>query len=63
MLTQNLLGLRLTLLEKKCTEQSFELKARFPVYPKFIKMINHNLKEKIEKLSDDENYVRREFWR
>jgi len=26
-------------------------------------MINHNLKEKIEKLSDDEKYVRREFWR
>jgi len=25
-------------------------------------MINQNLKEKIEKLSDDENYVRREFW-
>jgi 7,8-didemethyl-8-hydroxy-5-deazariboflavin synthase CofG subunit len=50
-------------LEKKCNEQSFELKARFPVYPKFIKMINPNLKEKIEKLSDDEKYVRREFWR
>jgi len=26
-------------------------------------MINPNLKEKIEKLSDDENYVRRKFWR
>jgi len=26
-------------------------------------MINPNLKEKIEKLSDDENYVRRELWR
>jgi len=26
-------------------------------------MINPNLKEKIEKLSDEENYVRREFWR
>jgi len=26
-------------------------------------MINQNLKEKIEKLSDNENYVRREFWR
>jgi len=26
-------------------------------------MINPNLKEKIERLSDDENYVRREFWR
>jgi len=50
-------------LESKCTEQGFELKARFPVYPKFIKMINPNLKEKIEKLSDNENYVRREFWR
>jgi len=50
-------------LENKCAEQSFELKARFPVYPKFIKMINPNLKEKIEKLSDNENYVRREFWR
>jgi len=50
-------------LKNKCAEQSFELKARFPVYPKFIKMINPNLKEKIEKLSDNENYVRREFWR
>jgi len=39
------------------------LKARFPVYPEFINMINPNLKEKIEKLSDDEKYVRREFWR
>jgi len=26
-------------------------------------MITPNLKEKIEKLSDNENYVRREFWR
>jgi len=26
-------------------------------------MINPNLKEKIEKLSDDENYVKRKFWR
>jgi len=26
-------------------------------------MINPNLKVKIEKLSDDENYVRREYWR
>jgi len=26
-------------------------------------MINPNLKEKIEKLSDNENYVKREFWR
>jgi len=26
-------------------------------------MVNPNLKEKIEKLSDDEKYVRREFWR
>jgi len=26
-------------------------------------MINPNLKEKIEILSDDEKYVRREFWR
>jgi len=26
-------------------------------------MINPNLKKKIEKLSDNENYVRREFWR
>jgi len=26
-------------------------------------MINLNLKEKIEKLSDNENYVKREFWR
>jgi len=33
------------------------------VYPKFIEMIAPNLKEKIEKLSDDENYVRRELWR
>jgi len=26
-------------------------------------LINPNLKEKIEKLSDSENYVRRVFWR
>jgi len=26
-------------------------------------MINPNLKEKIEKLSDNEQYVRREYWR
>jgi len=26
-------------------------------------MINPNLKEKIEKLSDNEKYIRREFWR
>jgi len=26
-------------------------------------MVNLNLKDRIEKLSDDEKYVRREFWR
>jgi len=50
-------------LEKKCSEDGFELKARFPVYPEFVGLVNNQLKEQMKTISDNENYVKGEFWR
>ena len=50
-------------LEKKCSEDGFELKARFPVYPEFVGLVNNQLKEQMKTISDNESYVKGEFWR
>jgi len=50
-------------LEKKCNDDGFELKARFPVYPEFVGLVNNQLKEQMKTISDNENYVKGEFWR
>ncbi len=39
----------------------FRLKARFPVYPEFMKMINSRLQEMISEIKDDKGFVKGEF--
>ena len=41
----------------------FELKCRFPVYPEFFSSLNDDLKEKIQLLSDENGFVREDYWR
>jgi len=33
------------------------------VYPEFIGLVNNHLKEQMKTISDNENYVKGEFWR
>ena len=41
----------------------FELKCRFPVYPEYFSSLNEDLKEKIQLLSNQDGFVREEYWR
>jgi len=49
--------------EKKCNNLGFSLKARFPVYPEFIPLINKDLKQRISLIADDKNYVKESYWK
>ena len=49
--------------EKKCGNLGFSLKARFPVYPEFIPLINKNLKQRISLIADEKNYVKESYWK
>ena len=49
--------------EKKCGDLGFSLKARFPVYPEFIPLINNNLKQRISLIADEKNYVKESYWK
>ena len=49
--------------EKKCNDLGFSLKARFPVYPEFIPLINKDLKQRISLIADDKNYVKESYWK
>ena len=49
--------------EKKCNKLGFSLKARFPVYPEFIPLVNSELKERISLIADEENYVKESYWK
>ena len=49
--------------EKKCGNLGFSLKARFPVYPEFVPLINNNLKQRISLIADEENYVKESYWK
>ena len=60
---QNFSWPQINTLEKKCSEDGFELKARFPVYPEFVGLVNNQLKEQMKIISDNESYVKGEFWR
>jgi 7,8-didemethyl-8-hydroxy-5-deazariboflavin synthase CofG subunit len=48
---------------KKNTERAgFELKARFPVYPEFIKSVEPQIFEKMVQIMDVDGFVREEYW-
>ena len=49
--------------EKKCDNLGFSLKARFPVYPEFVPLINNNLKQRISLIADEKNYVKESYWK
>ena len=49
--------------KKKCDSLGFSLKARFPVYPEFIPLINNNLKQRISLIADEKNYVKESYWK
>ena len=50
-------------IEKNTSEAGFELKARFPVYPEYFKMVYPTLRDKMEEISDENNFVKGEYWR
>ena len=49
--------------EKKCNDSGFSFKARFPVYPEFISLVNDDLKQRISLIADEENYVKESYWK
>ena len=49
--------------ESRCNELGFSLKARFPVYPEFISLVNNGLKQRISLIADKENYVKESYWK
>ena len=50
-------------IEKKCNDYGFSFKARFPVYPEFISLVNKDLKQRISLIADDEDYVKESYWK
>jgi len=49
---------------KKNTEQAgFELKARFPVYPEFLNMVEPQIYEKMSEIMDAGGFVREDYWK
>ncbi len=49
--------------EKKCIDQKFKLKARFPIYPEFVSVVSKELRERMSLIADEENYVREDYWK
>ena len=49
--------------EKKCMDQKFKLKARFPIYPEFVSVVSKELRERMSLIADEENYVREDYWK
>ena len=48
-------------IEKNSSNVGFELKARLPVYPEFISLINQDLREKISEVVDSTGLVKKEY--
>ena len=48
---------------KNCENLGFKLKARFPVYPEFLPLVNNDLSQQISLIANSENYVREDYWR
>lgn len=49
--------------EAKTNNSGFELKARFPVYPEFMKMVNPDVFYKMSQIMDSEGLVTEDYWR
>ncbi len=41
----------------------FKLECRFPVYPEFFSFLNHELKDRIDVLKNEEGFVKRDYWK
>ncbi|WKT57257.1 7,8-didemethyl-8-hydroxy-5-deazariboflavin synthase subunit CofG [Candidatus Nitrosotenuis chungbukensis] len=41
----------------------YELKARFPVYPEFMHMVNSDLHDKMSEIMDEDGWVREAYWK
>ena len=54
---------QITRLEKDCRKNGYELKARLPVYPEFISMIDNNLRNYVDVVTDERNYVKEKCWK
>jgi len=54
---------QITRLEKECRKSGYELKARLPVYPEFISMIDNNLRNYVDVVTDERNYVKEKCWK
>ena len=49
--------------EKNCKKLGFEIKARFPVYPEFLPLVNSDLKQRLSLIADEDDYVKGDYWR
>lgn len=49
--------------ERHTKNAGFELRARFPVYPEFVQMINVDLRGRMSEMSDGNWLVREDLWR
>ena len=54
---------QITTLEEECIKNGYELKARLPVYPEFINMIDDNLRNYVDVVTDERNYVKEKCWK
>jgi len=50
-------------IEENTKKSGFELKCRFPVYPEFFSMLKSPLVEKMMTISDEDKFVRDDYWR
>lgn len=49
--------------EKHTNDSGFALKARFPVYPEMMSMVNSELHYKMSQIMDSDGYVVEEYWK
>lgn len=53
----------ISFVEDNCRKAGFELKARLPVYPEFIRMADPGLYERILQVTDTEGLVKTSYWK
>ena len=51
----------ITTVREKSVEAGFEFRARLPVYPEFIPLVDRELREKISEISDSIGLVKTEY--
>lgn len=49
--------------EKNSEKAGFEFQARFPVYPEFMSLVNSNLLSKMMEISNEDRFVKKEYWK